>query len=62
MTERGPQFDAAREAYEAAQTRLRDMCDKPPRDITVPMYRVMLARGLRDQKKAHDVMMEAWRG
>ena len=60
MTERGPIFDAAREAYEAARGRLSDLIDRPAKDVTVSEYRAMLKRALQDQQKAHRKMMEAW--
>ena len=60
MTERGPIFDAAREAYEAARGRLLGLTETPYYAVTVDEYRAMLKRALQDQQKAHGKMMEAW--
>lgn len=59
-SERGADFDAKREAYEAAQGKLLDLIDNPAKDITIPVYRVMLAHAMRDQRRAHKAMMAAW--
>ena len=60
MTERGPIFDAAREAYEAAQTLLADLINNPQAGGTVDEYRAMLTLAQRVSNDAHRKMMEAW--
>lgn len=60
MTERGPIFDAAREAYEAAQGRLSDLIDNPVSHIPADEYRAALKAAQRVSNDAHRKMMEAW--
>ncbi len=60
MSERGPIFDAAREAYEAAQQRLLALTETPDYTVTVDDYRAKLKRALQDQRKAHKKVREAW--
>ena len=60
MTERGPIFDAAREAYEAAQGRLRTLVDNPDKSVPFYVYRVRIDKAMREVQDAHRKMMEAW--
>ena len=60
MTERGPIFDAAREAYEAAQALLANLIDNPSTDVTVDEYRAVLKIAQKASNDAHRKMMEAW--
>lgn len=60
MSERGEQFDAAVTVYEAAQQRLLDLTEQPPKDQTVAEYRAHLKDALKAQQRAHKAMMAAW--
>jgi len=60
VTERGPIFDAAREAYEAAQGRLSDLIDGPNCNASISGYRRELKEAQRAVSDAHKTMMEAW--
>lgn len=60
MSERGADFDAKREAYEAAQARLLDLIDNPLSGGSVSEYWVALKAAQQDQHRAHEAMMAAW--
>jgi len=60
VTERGPIFDAAREAYEAAQALLTDLIDGPDKSAPFYVYRVRIDKAMREVQDAHRKMMEAW--
>lgn len=60
MTERGPIFDAAREAYEAAQAKLLHLIDNPRTGATAQEYRAMLKQAAQDQQRAHERVLGAW--
>lgn len=60
MTERGADFDAKREAYEAAQGKLLDLIDQPDYKVPVSEYRAQLKAALQAQQRAHKAMMGAW--
>lgn len=61
MTAPAPDFDAAREAYEAAQTRLLDLIDGPNCNASISAYRRELKHALDEQQRAHKTMLEAWK-
>lgn len=60
MSEQRPVFDALREAYEAAQTKLLDLIDGPNCTASISEYRSELKAALAAQQRAHDAMMAAW--
>ena len=60
MTERGPIFDAAREAYEAARGRLLGLIDNPLSGESVADYWSQLKAAQKASNDAHSAMMEAW--
>lgn len=59
-SERGWDFDAKREAYEAAQGKLLDLIDGPTCTASVSEYRRELKSALQAQQRAHKAMMAAW--
>lgn len=60
MSERGEDFDAKREAYEAAQAKLLDLIDGPDNRVPVSVYRSQLKAALQAQQRAHKAMIAAW--
>jgi len=60
MSERGPVFDTAREAYEKARQDRDHIIDHPDRTISVDEYRARIADAQHTCWEAHKNMMEAW--
>ena len=60
MSDRGPAFDAAVVAYEAARTVRDHIIDHPDRTISVDEYRARIADAQHTCTMAHKNMMEAW--
>ena len=60
MSERGSDFDAKREAYEAAQEKLRALIEGPDKGVHFSEYRRQLKAALDAQQRAHDAMLAAW--
>jgi hypothetical protein len=60
MSERGEDFDAKREAYEAALTEYFDLIDQPRIYVPGGEYRRELEAALDKQQRTHQAMMAAW--
>jgi len=60
MSDRGPAFDAAVVAYEAARAARDRIIDHPDRTISVDEYRARIADAQHKCHMAHRDMMEAW--
>lgn len=60
MTGRGPVFDAAVEAYEAAQADLMHLIDNPDKTVSVAEYITKLEAAQNTKQAMHNAMMEAW--
>jgi len=60
MSDRGPVFDAAVVAYEAARQERDHIIDHPDRDCTLDEYRARIADAQHKCTEAHRDMMEAW--
>lgn len=60
MTERTPEFDAAVEAYEAAQSDLMHLIDNPDKTVSVAEYIAKLEVAHNTKQAMHTAMMEAW--
>lgn len=59
-SERAPDFDAAREAYEAALAEYFDLIDKPRTYVPGGEYRRELEVALGKQQRTHKAMMAVW--
>ncbi|QDG65804.1 hypothetical protein NIBR502772_05885 [Pseudarthrobacter sp. NIBRBAC000502772] len=61
MTAPAPDFDAAREAYEAARLDLNRLIINPEKHLTVKQYRTHLLALANVVDAAHNKMLEAWK-
>jgi hypothetical protein len=59
VSERGEDFDAKREAYEAARADLARLYDSPDKSTQVHAYRGQLKRAQAAVLRAHNAMMAA---
>ncbi len=61
MTERGADFDARQDAYQAARAELARLIDEPNKALPLDVYRSQMHAAQRATNAAHDAMMAAWR-
>lgn len=61
MSERGADFDAKREAYEAARAELARLIDEPNKALPLDVYRSQLKAAKRKCQRAHGDMLAVWR-
>lgn len=60
MSERGPVFDAAQEAYDAAHADLVRRCDNPDKTVPASEYMAQLRAAEVKMLEAHQALMAAW--
>lgn len=60
MSERGPAFDAAVEAYEAARSERDRIIDHPDKTLPLDEYKRRIRDAQADVQRAHRAMMAAW--
>lgn len=60
MSERGPAFEAAVEAYEAARNERDRIIDHPDKTLPLDEYKRRIRDAQADMQQAHRQILEAW--